>query len=186
MRRDGEFPAASDLHARDAVVPPPDHPPRSQWEVERRTTVPGRVELFAGRECPARVVGADRAPGSRFVAAALDEVLDDEIGRRLLAGVVELRFAPVGIQWHRPSLPINRGPREVSERSGELRGVARRCARPSGAGTPRAAAALASPPSVGRSTPRFPEREGGTAPATRRAARTAPPGRRAGRPGSTR
>ena len=83
----------------------PDDPPGSEREVERGTPVPGRVELLTGRERPARVMGADRAPRSRFVTAALDEVLDDEVGRRLFAGKVELGFAPIGIQWQSPSLP---------------------------------------------------------------------------------
>jgi hypothetical protein len=34
-------------------------------------------------------------------AVALDEVLDDQVGRRRIAGVVEFGLRAFGIEWHR-------------------------------------------------------------------------------------
>ena len=61
VRRDDEFAAAADLHARDAVLPALDE--AAQRELDALAAVPRGVELLAGLVLDARVVDGDGVAG---------------------------------------------------------------------------------------------------------------------------
>src|SRR4051812_41726641 len=95
VRRDDDLAAAADPHAQQALVPAGDDLADAELEAQRLTAVPGRVELLAGRVRDADVVSEHRAARGGLPALADDLVLDDELGRRCVAGEVDLGLAAV-------------------------------------------------------------------------------------------
>src|SRR5581483_4329936 len=81
----------ADAHPLDAAVTAGDHLPLAELERERLPSVPGRVELLAGRERDADVVHGDLLPYRRLLAVADDEVVDPELERDVAVRLVDLR-----------------------------------------------------------------------------------------------
>src|ERR671911_2618316 len=96
VRRHDEPASAPDPHAGDPAIPSGDDAPGSQREDERSSSVPGGVELLAGRERHAHVVDDDGGAGHRLRAVADDHVLDDQVVGNREVGEVDLGT----IQWH--------------------------------------------------------------------------------------
>src|SRR3954452_6707763 len=79
------------LHADEALVPALDDLAAAERELEGGAgTVPRRVELLAGRERLADVGDRQRVALLGRGALADDEVLDDELGRRVARGLGDL------------------------------------------------------------------------------------------------
>ena len=89
--RDRQLAPAADLHALHARVPAGDDLALPELELEGLTAIPGRVELFAGREGDPDVVHRDLRAADGLVAIADGDVLDAE-----LEGDVPLRFIDLG------------------------------------------------------------------------------------------
>src|SRR3569623_115473 len=78
FRRDGELALAADLHAGHTLVPARDDLAHAELEIERIVAVDAGVEFLAVGE-PASVVHRYVLSGAGGVAAAGDEVVDDEL-----------------------------------------------------------------------------------------------------------
>src|SRR4051794_27728893 len=100
-RRDDERASPALAHARHAVVPALDDAAGAEREVERRATIPGRVELRAVGEGDADVVHRHMIAGLGGVALADDDVVGDELvgGRAGRLGNLGLRVEVVGDLW---------------------------------------------------------------------------------------
>src|SRR3954453_22699759 len=96
LRGDGQPPAATDLHAGDALVPALDHHAPAEPELQRVAAVPGGVELLTALVGDADVVRAHQAAGGRLRAVADDQVLDHEVVRGRSGGRVDVRSAQLG------------------------------------------------------------------------------------------
>src|SRR4051794_23397704 len=96
LRGDGQPPAATDLHAGDALVPALDHHAHAEPELQRVAAVPGGVELLTALVGDADVVRAHQAAGGRLRALAHDQVLDHEVVRGRSGGRVDVRSAQLG------------------------------------------------------------------------------------------
>src|SRR6185369_8921647 len=88
FRRNGQLTAATDLHARDAVLPALDQ--AAQRELDGLAAVPRAVEFFAGGVLDADVVHFDGAAWDGLRAVADHQVLDDKLGRRGSVGKLDL------------------------------------------------------------------------------------------------
>src|SRR3954463_14201901 len=96
LRGDGQPPAATDLHAGDALVPALDHHAHAEPELQRVAAVPGGVELLTALVGDADIVRAHQAAGGRLRAVADDQVLDHEVVRGRSGGRVDVRSAQLG------------------------------------------------------------------------------------------
>src|SRR3954453_909991 len=79
VRRGRDAGAATDLHARDALVPAGDHLAAAEAELERVAAIPRCVELLAGLPRDADVMDLDDPARDRLLALADRQVLDLEL-----------------------------------------------------------------------------------------------------------
>ena len=89
-RRDHQLAAATDLHARDAVLPPLDQ--AAQRELDRLIAVPGTVELLAGVVLHADVVHLDVAAGHGLSTLTHHQIGDDQLARGRAVREFDLGF----------------------------------------------------------------------------------------------